>query len=132
MLVRYRPDYKKIVLGLLSYVPGLRNMQHLEAEFAWYDATPKRELLFATPKRELLLWRDADGHFTAIVGVEHVYGVLLLRHISITPAFRNGDLLFSVLDALQEYYSDKMIMGTIAGQKIINAWRKHNGERTTN
>lgn len=123
MLVRYRPDYKKIALGLLSYVPGLRNMQHLDAEFSWYDATPKRELL---------LWRDSDGHFTAIVGVEHIYGVLLLRHISITPALRDSDLMFTVLDALQEYHADKMIMGTIAGQKIINAWRRHNEQRTPN
>lgn len=123
MLVRYRTDYKKIALGLLSYVPGLRNMQHLEAEFSWYEATPKRELL---------LWCDKDGHFTAIVGVEHVYGVLLLRHISITPSRRDSDLLFTVLDALQQYYADKMIMGTIAGQKIINAWRKRNEQRTAN
>ncbi|CAH0416080.1 N-acetyltransferase [Periweissella fabaria] len=123
MLVKYRLDYKKIALGLLSYIPGLRNLQHLEAEFAWYAASPNRELL---------LWRDSDGHFTAIVGVEHVYGVLLLRHISITPALRDSDLMFNVLDALQTYNSDKILMGTIAGQKIINAWRRHNEQRTPN
>lgn len=123
MLIKYRTDYKKIALGLLSYVPGLRNMQHLEAEFAWYEAKATRELL---------LWRDDKEHFTAIIGIEQIYGVVLLRHISIIPAQRNGELLFKVLDALQKYQPDKLVMGTIAGQKIINAWRKNNEQRTPN
>lgn len=123
MLIKYRADYKKIALGLLSYVPGLRNIQHLEAEFSWYESKSTRELL---------LWRDKDEHFTAIIGIEHIYGVVLLRHISIIPAQRNGELVFKVLNALQQYQPDKLIMGTIACQKIINTWRNKNEQRTPN
>lgn len=123
MLIRYRNDYRKIALGLLSYIPGLRNMSNLQVEFSSYEENENKELL---------LWRDNDGHFIAIIGIECIYGVILIRHIALTPNSRNTNLLFKVLDSVQNYHADKMIMATIAGQKIINAWRKHNEKRTSN
>lgn len=123
MLVKYRDDFKKNAMGLLSYVPGLRDVNRLDNEFSWYASSPTRELL---------LWRDGNGHFTALVGVEHTYGVLVLRYVSITPSYRNGPLLFTVLDAVKQYYPNEILMGTIAGQKIVNAWRRNHDQRTTN
>ncbi|MBM7543809.1 riboflavin biosynthesis RibT protein [Weissella beninensis] len=123
MLVKYRDDFKKNAMGLLSYVPGLRDVNRLDNEFSWYAISSTRELL---------LWRDNNGHFIALVGVEHTYGVLVLRYVSIMPEFRNGPLLFEVLDALNQCYPNEILMGTIAGQKIVNAWRRNYEQRTAN
>lgn len=123
MLVKYREDNKKVAMGLLSFVPGLRDMHHLQDEFDWYAASDERELL---------LWRDADQHFTAIVGIEHTRGVMLLRQISLTPSLRDGQYMFQVLDALIDMYPEETLMGTIAGQRIVNAWRKSHAKWITN
>ena len=35
MLVKYKSDYKKIAMGLLSFIPGLKDVNRLEAEISW-------------------------------------------------------------------------------------------------
>ena len=36
MLVKYRKDYEKIAMGLLSYLPDLRNLKNLQEEMSLY------------------------------------------------------------------------------------------------
>lgn len=115
MLVKYKQDYEKIALGLLSFTPDLKDFNHLSAELANYvsDST-----------LELDLWRDAHGDFVGIVGFEIAADYILLRHLAFTPDFRTKENAFEVLDALQRKFNDKRLMATVSLTEIVSAWER--------
>ncbi|KLD60273.1 RibT protein, partial [Lactiplantibacillus plantarum] len=52
MLVKYRKDYEKVAMGLLSFIPDFKDLIHLQTEMQWYQSTEDHQLL---------LWRQGDG-----------------------------------------------------------------------
>ena len=44
MLYKYKNDYEKIAMGLLSFVPDLKEISHLKSCFEWYRAEDDRPL----------------------------------------------------------------------------------------
>lgn len=117
MLVRYRKDYQKIVMGLLSLVPELHNYNRFTEEL-----TAALDQHFP-----VYLWKDQeDNHFIAVVIVEEGDYSLLLRRISFTSSERSGKNVFSLLTALQEQYPGKRLMGTLRNQPLITTWERYN------
>lgn len=117
MLVRYRKDYEKIVMGLLSLVPELRNYNRFTDELT--GALARHYPVY--------LWKDSeDNHFIAVAIVEEGDNYLLLRRISFTPSERSGKNVFALLTALQEEYPGKRLMGTIHNQPLITTWEQNN------
>lgn len=117
MLVRYRKDYEKIVMGLLSLVPELRNYNRFTDELT--GALARHYPVY--------LWKDSEeNHFIAVAIVEEGDNYLLLRRISFTPSERSGKNVFALLTALQEEYPGKRLMGTIRNQPLITTWEQNN------
>lgn len=117
MLVRYRKDYQKIAMGLLSLVPELRN----------YDRFNEELTNAVAAHYPIYLWKDSeDNHFIAVAIVEEGDDYVLLRRISFTPSERSGKNVFALLTALQEQYSGKRLMGTLRNQPLITTWEKNN------
>lgn len=117
LLVRYRKDYEKIVMGLLSLVPDLRNYDRFTEELT--EALAQHYPVY--------LWKDSeDNHFIAVAIVEEGDNYLLLRRISFTPSERSGKNVFALLTALQEQYPGKRLMGTIRNQPLITTWERNN------
>ena len=38
MLYKYKSDYEKIAMGLLSFIPDLKEIANLKTEIEWYEA----------------------------------------------------------------------------------------------
>ena len=118
MLIQYNEDYKKIAMGLLSYVPDLKDPARIEEELEWYEANESRQLY---------LWKSNEtGNLIGLVGVE-VEELVLLRHISIDPSYRNEGLSYLILDALQERYKEQTIVSTLVTASVISKWQKKMG-----
>ncbi|WP_243676524.1 hypothetical protein [Secundilactobacillus collinoides] len=62
MLLKYRSDYEKVAMGLLSFVPTLKQIDRLQAELQWYQHGEHRQLL---------LWRDANRIFRALSALKN-------------------------------------------------------------
>lgn len=121
MLVEYKSDYQKIAMGLLSYVPDLKEMSRLQSELDWYQQDDGRKLY---------LWKSEEtGDMAGILGVEHEEGLVLLRHISINPSYREEGMAYKMLDALAEKTTPKKISGTIETGALITKWQKLNTQR---
>lgn len=121
MLVQYNNDYEKISMGLLSYIADLKEPARLEEELERYDATEDRQLY---------LWQSEEtGNLIGIVGVEEEEDLVLLRHISIDPSFRNEGLTYKMLNALKERYTDRNIVATLETASIISKWQKKLAEK---
>ncbi|WP_242361118.1 reductase [Limosilactobacillus antri] len=117
MLVRYRKDYEKIAMGLLSLAPDLRNYGRFTDELAGALAADY----------PVFLWKDAeDNHFIAIAIVEEGADYVLLRRFSFTPSERSGKNVFALLTALQDRYPGKRLMGTLKTQPLITNWEQFN------
>lgn len=114
MLVKYSKDYKKIAMGFMSYIPELKDIDHLEMEIALYDSDEHHQLL---------LYKNQNADFAGIVALELQELIVMVRYISLSPAYRSHKNMFSILDELQQFYPNCKIMGTIELTPLIEMWK---------
>ena len=121
MLINYKNDYEKIMMGLLSFVPDLKEVSRLKAEINWYQAEENRRLY---------LWSNEETtDFIGMLGIEIEPEMVLLRHISINPSFRKEGISFRMLQELDEKLPERKIIGTLETAPII-AKREHYKENS--
>ncbi|GEK04872.1 N-acetyltransferase [Schleiferilactobacillus harbinensis] len=114
MLVKYKNDYEKIAMGLLSFVPDLKPLDHLQTEMALYQNDP--EYL-------LYLWRPADSQdFAGVVGIQRSQDIILVRHISLMPSERGSHQTFMIFDELAKLYPHQKLMGTFETTPLLVKW----------
>lgn len=121
MLYKYKNDYAKIAMGLLSFIPDLKALSNLQNEIDWYDAKPNRTLF---------LWKNQYGDFSGIVGIEELSEIILLRHIAVTPTQRDGVLVYEILDALAQRYPQAKIMGNLDTATLLAKWEHRKNDDT--
>mgnify|MGYP001097840327 CR=1 FL=1 len=116
MLLKYKTDYEKIAMGLLSFIPDLNDVSRLKAELKWYQTEVGRQLL---------LWKNAAGNIAGVVGVEQNKDYLIVRHLSLSPSDRQEGNSFKILDELAALYPEDKLMGTIATSALLGKWEQH-------
>ncbi|KRL99473.1 GNAT family N-acetyltransferase [Liquorilactobacillus satsumensis] len=119
MLYKYKNDYEKITMGLLSFIPDLKEFSRLKAEIKWYSDDDDRCLF---------LWKNDTGDFVGVIGVEATENVLMIRHIAVTPAERNEGVSFEMLSDLAILYPKIKMMGSIETAGLIAKWEQRNGK----
>lgn len=116
MLIRYRKDYQKIAVGLLSFQPEFRQYRH----------SLDTLLASSTAGFDVFLWKNNDdNHFIGIVIVETGPKYALIRQLSFTPTERSGKNVFALLTAVHEQYPTVRLMGTLKTQPIISNWERN-------
>lgn len=123
MLYKYKNDYAKIAMGLLSFIPDLKAFNNLQIELQWYANNSNRALL---------LWKNKYGDFTGIIGLLVLDSSVLVRHIAVTPTERDGRLVYDLLDAVAQLYPTKKVLGSLDIAALFTKWEKREYERTNN
>lgn len=117
MLVNYRKDYEKIVMGLLSFIPDLREYNRLDDEISWGNERP----------RQIFLWKNTNiGQFSGVAIVEHGDDYILLRRMSFTPSERSGRNMYLFLTAIANQAPEKQVVGTLKTQSLVTNWQRSN------
>ncbi|AOA00021.1 N-acetyltransferase [Carnobacterium divergens] len=120
MLINYKNDYEKIMMGLLSFIPDLKDVSRLKSEIEWYEADGNRQLY---------LWRSEEStDIIAVVGVEISEEMVLLRHISINPSYRKEGISYQIINELEKKAPDKKIIGTLETAPIVAKWEQQRSE----
>ena len=95
MLIRYRKNYEKIAMGLLSFMPTEKDLKKLQQTIKQYETNDDWQLF---------LWKENDD----IIGI---IGVILLdedtveiQHISVNPSHRHQGIGKQMVKALKEMY----------------------------
>lgn len=96
MLIRYRKDFEKIAMGLLSFIPELKDVKVLQEVIKEYEENPDCHLF---------LWRDED--VLGALGVRICQDRALIEHISVNPSFRNIGIGKKMIEAVNDLYQDK-------------------------
>ncbi|KID42605.1 hypothetical protein [Fructilactobacillus fructivorans] len=124
MLFKYRNDYEKIVMGMLSLSKSSDKTKHLLEEMNWYRNADNRDIY---------LWKDQFGNWAGIVGIEANPKNVVVRRITLTP---DADTIFNefrILDSVENEYPDQKIMGTFNTQDVISKWElSHEQRQSTN
>lgn len=118
MLIKYSPDYQKIAMGFMSYIPELKDLDHLRMELKLYTTDSQHQLL---------LYKNNGGNFAGVIAVEiqnQQNQIVMVRYLSLSPAERSTNNIYQVLDEIQAYYPQAKIMGSIAVTPLILAWQQ--------
>ncbi|MGB3159922.1 GNAT family N-acetyltransferase [Carnobacterium sp.] len=116
MLLEYKNNYEKITMGLMSFIPDFKEVSRLKFELDWYNQEESRKLF---------LWRGEETQdFIAVIGVETGDDLILLRHISINPSFRNEGISYKILEALEKHFTGQKIIGTLETAQLIVRWEQ--------
>ncbi|MEK4948248.1 GNAT family N-acetyltransferase [Carnobacterium sp. FSL W8-0810] len=121
MLLDYKNDYEKISMGLLSFVPDLKDVSRLQNEMDWYQSKENYKLY---------LWKSEETQdIIAVIGVEIGNDMTLVRHISINPSFRNEGISYKILEALEKRLPQKKVMGTLETASLIAKWEQEKSKK---
>lgn len=116
MLSKYKNDYEKIAMGFLSFVPDLKDIDHLKTELKLYTEEAGAELY---------LYREVPGgDFEGVVGIEVGPEFVMVRHLTLAPALRTTDVQMAVLRELQALYPDSTLMGTLDTAELVSRFKQ--------
>ena len=119
MLYKYKNDYQKIAMGLLSFIPDQKDFARLKQEIDWYQAEDNRALF---------LWKNEDEDFTGIIGVELNDEFIIVRQIAVSPAQRNEGVTYKMLTALSERLPNLKLMGNMETSSFVTKWEQKRSE----
>lgn len=98
MLIRYKKQYEKIAMGLLSFMPDEKDVKILLETMKQYETNSDWHLY---------LWRSDDNIIGAIgLRTENEINVVI-QHISVNPAYRNLGVAKQMIGEVNKLYSEK-------------------------
>jgi riboflavin biosynthesis RibT protein len=113
MLIRYKKIYRKIAMGLLSFMPNEKDLQNLQKTMNEY---------VTEQDRQLFLWKEEEG-FIGLMGIMEDDNQIQLQHISVNPSHREQGFGKRMVNALKELYPNTTIIShenTVAFIKKCN------------
>ncbi|MCA1030586.1 GNAT family N-acetyltransferase [Bacillus timonensis] len=98
MLIRYKKNYEKIAMGLLSFMPTEKDLKKLQQSMKEYENDENKQLF---------LWKEED--IIGIIGVEIIdeNSTVEIQHISVNPSHRQQGIGKRMVKALRDSYPQK-------------------------
>ena len=97
MLIRYKKMFKKIAMGLLSFMPNEKDLQKLQMTINQYETEQDHQLFF---------WKEEEG-IIGLIGVLFLDNHLIkIQHISVNPSHRGNGVGKRMVKALKELHKD--------------------------
>ena len=72
-------------MGLLSFIPDLKEFANLKTEIEWYEADSSHVLY---------LWKNENRDFVGVLGTEINEDFIMVRQIAVTPNGKKSRVVF--------------------------------------
>ena len=102
MLIRYKKNFEKIAMGLLSFMPSEKELKKLQSTIRQYE-TEKDWLLY--------LWKEGED-VIGLIGIVIESEEIHVRHISVNPSFRCQGIGKRMLNGIEEMYAEKTVVAS--------------------
>ncbi|WP_349407624.1 GNAT family N-acetyltransferase [Pseudalkalibacillus sp. SCS-8] len=96
MLIRYKRNYEKIAMGLLSFMPNEKEVKKLQQTVKQYETEPDHQLF---------MWKE-DEDIIGIIGLKLDDGQAELQHLSVNPSHRHQGIGKKMVDAVRKTLKD--------------------------
>src|SRR5690625_4848336 len=97
MLIRYKKNFEKIAMGLLSFMPEGKEVKKLQETIKKYEEDSDWHLY---------LWKEDDILGAIGIKIENDINAVI-QHISVTPSHRNMGIGKKMVNEIIEMYKDK-------------------------
>ncbi|SFD51391.1 riboflavin biosynthesis RibT protein [Lentibacillus persicus] len=97
MFIRYKKNYEKIAMGLLSFMPEEKDVKKLQQTIKEYETNPDWSLF---------LWKEEDVLGAIGVRIENNINAVV-QHISVNPSHRNSGIGKKMVDEIHHMYGEK-------------------------
>ena len=111
MLIRYKKSFEKIAMGLLSYMPGEKDLKKLQQTIKHYEADKDWQLFF---------WKVDEDIIGLLGGVWNDESTFVIHHVSLNPSHRGQGIGSSMVKALKDLYPEKQIKPNEVTSAFIN------------
>lgn len=101
MLSKYKKNYKKQVMGYLSYLDDFKNLKNLKEEIE-FITDPENSF-------KILIYKGENSDCRGIIGVQEDNEFVVIYYISLDPGFRSLENQIRLVNDLQHMYPDKTI-----------------------
>jgi riboflavin biosynthesis RibT protein len=102
MLIRYKKNFEKIAMGLLSFMPTEKELKKLQQSMKQYENDENWQLY---------LWKEDD--IIGIIGISNQEdNKVEIHHICVNPSHRHQGVGKRMVKALNELMTDKTIVPT--------------------
>ncbi|QPA29912.1 GNAT family N-acetyltransferase [Thermaerobacillus caldiproteolyticus] len=95
MLIRYRKNYEKIAMGLLSFMPTEKDLKKLQQTIKQYETDDDWQLF---------LWKEEEDIIGIIGILMRDENVAEIQHISVNPSHRHQGVGKQMVKALKEMF----------------------------
>ncbi|KOO44047.1 GNAT family N-acetyltransferase [Priestia koreensis] len=100
MLIRYKRNYEKIAMGLLSFMPTEKDLKKLQQTIKEYEQNDGWQLY---------LWKEEDD-LIGIIGVTNLNDQMIeVQHLSVNPSHRHQGIGKAMLQEVKRLYADKEV-----------------------
>ena len=109
MLLRYKKSLEKIAMGLLSFMPGEKDVKKLKETITRYETDDQSQLY---------LWKTGED-FIGLVGVELDGDRVIVCHLSVNPSHRGEGVGKEMVAKLAAIMPGKTIVPTEATRPFL-------------
>lgn len=97
MFIRYKKNYEKIAMGLLSFMPEGKDIKKLQQTIKEYETNPDWHLF---------LWKEDDVLGAIGVRIENDINAVV-QHITVNPSHRNSGIGKKMVEEVQNMFGNK-------------------------
>lgn len=97
MLIRYKKNFEKIAMGLLSFMPKEKEVKKLQQTIKEYEDNPDWHLF---------LWKEEDILGAVGIRIENEINAVV-QHISVNPSHRNAGIGQKMVQGVKDLYGNK-------------------------
>ncbi|WP_284141244.1 MULTISPECIES: GNAT family N-acetyltransferase [unclassified Virgibacillus] len=97
MLIRFKKNFEKIAMGLLSFMQEGKDIKKLQETIKEYETNPDWHLY---------LWKEDD--VLGAIGLKiEAGGKAIIQHISVNPSHRNAGIGKKMVNEIHQMYQEK-------------------------
>lgn len=115
MLIKYKNSYRKIAMGLLSFMPSEQDFKQLQQTIQTYEEHPDWQLY---------LWKQGEDCI-GLIGIKLNDQTFTVHHAAISPSFRNEGLGHLMIESVRELQEPLAMCSTHKTKDFLEkCWEK--------